>query len=198
MGWARPAGRHDRAPLRRARAVPLHQGRDGAGRRAKYARSSSATGGRLNVAAGLGGPVPDRGARPRDPRGDARRAPLADRRGGPPISCRRPSIGRAPCSRSCCRSLGWQNQQIDASPTEFLKLSRSRQGVYRRAGLRRPRCRSTSTTGASRTELHRRGARRCTREIGWRSGVRAVRRHARWACPASTRSRSRRPATPRS
>ena len=42
----------DRPPVRGARAVPLHQGRDGARPGRKYTAILEATGGRLNVAAG--------------------------------------------------------------------------------------------------------------------------------------------------
>ena len=70
----------------------------------KYTAILAATGGRLDRRRGLGGPVPVRGARPRDPRRDAGRPALGHRGGDPAPSRRAMRTAREPCSTASCRS----------------------------------------------------------------------------------------------
>ena len=85
VGRPRAAGGDDRPAVRGAGAVPMHQGRDGPGRSEVHGdprgdRRAADRGG------GLGGPVPDGGARSRDPRRDAGRPALGHRGGDPALS----------------------------------------------------------------------------------------------------------------
>ena len=103
VGRPGAAGGDDRAPVRGARAVPVHQGRDGPGRSEVHRDPRGdrrAPDGRRR----LGGPVPAGGARPRHPRRDAGRPALGHRGGDPAPSRGRSWTAREPCSTGSCRS----------------------------------------------------------------------------------------------
>ena len=98
---------------------------------------------------GLGGPVPDGGARPRDPRRDAGRPALADRGGGPP-----PSRGRCGGRAGPVRSAAADPRLAEPAHRHLEPVPQAvavRQGIFAGARLRRPDVPSTPTIGASPT-----------------------------------------------